>query len=61
MSATLKIRRWMRRHVDEYRDQRTGEVNLTALVEAWDRTCADGDATLDDDHPAWVVAAEFVS
>lgn len=52
------IKRWMRAHLDEYRDPRTGEVNLTELVEAWDRECADGGATLDSDHIAWEIATK---
>ena len=55
------IRSWMRRSVDKYRDGRTGEVNLTALVEGWDRACDTGGATLDSDHIAWEVATEFTS
>lgn len=52
------IKRWMRANLDEHRDPKTGEVNLTELVEAWDRECADGGATLDPDHIAWEIAAE---
>jgi hypothetical protein len=50
------IRDWMRAHVEEHRDGRTGEVNHTALVDAWDRDCAGGEVTLDHDHPAWDIA-----
>lgn len=52
-----QIRRWMLSHIEEHRDPKTGEVNSTELVEAWDRTCSDGGATLDPDHIAWDVAA----
>lgn len=50
------IRAWMTRNKEDYRDGRTGEINLTALVEGWDCACADGGATLDSDHIAWDVA-----
>lgn len=56
--SRASISRWMRGNLDDYRDPRTGEVNLTALVEGWDSTCADGGATLDQDHPAWEIAVE---
>ncbi len=56
-----QIARWMRAHKGEHVDRLTGEVNLTALVEAWDRACADGGATLDPDHIAWEVAAEVAA
>jgi hypothetical protein len=52
------IRAWMQAHVGEHRDVRTGEINLTALVENWDHCCADGGVTLDPDHPAWEIAAQ---
>lgn len=57
--SRTSIVRWMAIHADEYRDGRTGEVNTTALVEAWDSACADGGATLDSDHIAWDVAVRF--
>lgn len=56
-----QIARWMRTHKGEHVDRLTGEVNLTALVEAWDRACADGGATLDRDHIAWEVAVEVAA
>jgi hypothetical protein len=56
-----QIARWMRAHKGEHVDRLTGEVNLTALVEAWDRACADGGATLDRDHIAWEVAVEVAA
>ena len=46
-------------NMKDYRDRRTGELNLTDMVEAWDRACADGEATLDPDHIAWDVAASL--
>lgn len=56
-----QIVRWMRAHKAEHVDRLTGEVNLTALVEEWDRACADGGATLDRDHIAWDIAVEVAS
>ncbi len=56
-----QIARWMRAPKSEHVDRLTGEVNLTALVEAWDRACADGGATLDRDHIAWEVAVEVAA
>ena len=56
-----QIAHWMRAHKAEHVDRLTGEVNLTALVEEWDRACADGGATLDRDHIAWDIAVEVVS
>lgn len=52
------IRRWMEDNIDEHIDLRTGEADLTGLVEDWDRTCADGAATLDEGHPAWDIAID---
>ena len=57
--SRASIRRWMLAHKEVYRDRRTGELNLTEMVEAWDRVCADGGATLDPDHLAWDVAASL--
>ena len=51
------IRAWMKRHADEHREG--GEVNLTNLVEAWDRACSTGAATMDPGHVAWEVAIHF--
>lgn len=51
------IRRWMLMYLVEHRDA-SGEVNLTALVEAWDHDQDSGEATLDEHHPAWDVAVE---
>lgn len=58
MADERAIRSWMRAHAREFADPRTGEINCTALVEEWDRSCADGGATLDPDHPAWEIAVE---
>ncbi len=49
---------WMRNHCSEYRDNTTGEVNYTLLVEAWDSERSDGESTLDPNHPAWDWAIE---
>ena len=57
--SRASIRRWMLAHKEEHRDRLTGELNLTEMVEAWDRACADGGATLDPDHIAWDVAASL--
>lgn len=57
--SRASIRRWMLANMEDYRDRRTGEINLTDLVEAWDRACADGGVTLDPDHIAWDVAASL--
>ena len=55
--SRASIRRWMLANMEDYRDRRPGELNLTEMVEAWDRVCADGGSTLDPDHIAWDVAA----
>jgi len=52
-----EIKAWMRRNVKNFVDE-CGEVNYTSMVEAWDRECADGGATLDPNHVAWEVATE---
>lgn len=52
------IRRWMSANIADHVDE-CNEVNATALVEAWDRECADGSATLDMDHVAWEVASQL--
>ncbi len=51
------IRVWMNRNVRDHLDE-CGEVNCTSLVEAWDAECDSGEATLDEDHPAWTIAYE---
>jgi hypothetical protein len=43
----------------EHIDAKTGELNSTTLVEAWDNACADGGATLDPDHIAWEIAVSI--
>lgn len=59
--SRASIQRWMLANKEDYRDRRTGELNCTELVEAWDRACADGGSTLDSDHIAWDVAASLES
>jgi len=54
-----EIRRWMLDNRDDYIDPKTGELNATELVEAWDRACANGGATLDPDHIAWDIAVSL--
>lgn len=56
--TVVSIRRWMLANAEAHKDARTGEINCTSLVEAWDRDVAGGGATLDMDHPAWSVAVE---
>ena len=60
MDALLRrsLRRWFLANKARHTDSATGDVNLTSLVEDWDRTCAGGRATLDPDHLAWEIAAE---
>ncbi len=57
--SRAEIRRWMVANQADYIDPKTGELNWTALVEAWDRSCADGGATLDPDHIAWEIAVSL--
>lgn len=52
-----EIKAWMKRNVKNFVDE-CGEVDYTSMVEAWDRECSDGAATLDPDHVAWEVATE---
>ena len=47
----------MRRNAYRFVDQ-CNEVNCTLMVEEWDAEEADGEATLDADHPAWDIAVE---
>ena len=51
------IKSWMRRNVDRFID-RHGEVDCTAMVEAWDLETRDGGETTDPDHVAWYIATE---
>lgn len=51
-----QILRWMRQNKPRFTNGRTGEVNCTEMVEAWDREEADGAQTLDSDHMAWELA-----
>jgi hypothetical protein len=53
------IRIWMKANANQFTDRQTGELNTTALVEAWDIECANGSATLDPNHPAWDIASQF--
>lgn len=54
-----QIRGWMYRNLETFVYAKTGEVDCTAMVEAWDRECASGGDTLDPDHVAWEIAAEL--
>jgi len=54
-----QIKAWMSANRDDFIDARTGEINLTGLVEAWDSAEGTGDETLDEDHPAWGIAVEI--
>lgn len=58
MDAKKDIQLWMMRNIKDHIDSKTGEVNCTSLVEAWDNECSTGEATLDEDHPAWDIAVE---
>ena len=49
-----QLRRLARSHID----RKTGELDMTALVEDWDQTWGDG-STTDPDHPAWTFALEL--
>lgn len=56
--------KWMRRHLEDHRDPRCGEINLTSLTEA----CAgafeadeEGGPLDDSDHWIWEVAVEVTS
>ena len=59
LNNTQSIRRWMKANAASFEDPRTGEVDLTAMVEAWDAEEGTGAETLDCDHQAWEIAAEF--
>lgn len=50
------IAAWMAENHHLFIDRSTEELNLTEMVEAWDRECCTGEATLDPDHIAWEVA-----
>lgn len=50
------IRSWMIKNADRFMDRRTGELNTTALTEAWDFETQTGGVTLDPNHEAWDVA-----
>jgi hypothetical protein len=49
------IQRWMDLNAERFRDE-CGEIDLTAMVEAWDAECSTGSATLNPHHPAWDIA-----
>lgn len=53
------IARWMTANLSRFVDRRTGEVDRTAMVEAWDLETQDGGVTTDPDHEAWTVAASL--
>lgn len=52
------IAAWMRANLDAHIDPQTGELNCTALVEAWDIEKSTGGVTLDPNHPAWEIAVK---
>ena len=52
------IRNWMLENIEEFVDEKTGEVDCTDMVETWDREVCDGEQTLDGDHIAWSIAVE---
>lgn len=60
MKIEKEIRRWMRANNERFVDRKTGEVNMTEMVETWDREQSTGGSTLDTNHVAWDVATEFV-
>ena len=56
-----KVRTWMRIHLEEYRDGRTGEINLTTMCEdaATEFGMNEEGGPLDDDtHWIWDVSVE---
>jgi hypothetical protein len=58
------VRSWMRRHLEEHRECRTGDVNLTALCEAAADAfdVKDEGGPLDDgNHWIWNVAYNVMS
>jgi len=56
-NTSAAIRKWMQNNVAQYLDE-CGEVNCTALTEAWDSACSTGEATLDSNHEAWDIAVD---
>ncbi len=57
MKTRKEIVDFMRREAREHIDPKTGEVNCTSLVEAWDASEGTGSETIDDPHhPAWEIA-----
>jgi hypothetical protein len=53
-----QIRKWMLNNAERFMDRHTGEINCTALTEAWDSETQNGAVTLDPDHVAWDVAVQ---
>lgn len=51
---------WMLRNAHRFADS-CGEVDCTAMVEAWDFETEDGSVTRDSDHKAWDVAIEVAT
>jgi hypothetical protein len=58
MKTADEIRRWMLAHGTEHIDNRTNELNMTSLVEAWDEAEGTGEETLDENHIAWEIAVD---
>ena len=52
------IRSWMLANAHKHIDPKTREVDMTALVEDWDRSCASGKDTMNTEHEAWYVAVD---
>ena len=48
----------MRDNLHRFIDLKTDEPDLTEMVEIWDIEESNGEATLDNDHPAWTIAFE---
>lgn len=59
MTDPKEIRRWMRLNVERFIDKKTGEVDMTRMVEVWELEATAGEGTTDPDHPAWFVAAKI--
>jgi hypothetical protein len=50
------IRKWMQLNLSLFVDE-CDEVDLTSMVEEWDRVCGSGGDTTDPNHIAWDVAS----
>jgi len=59
LTNSTKILSWMRANAKDHIDPKTGELNCTALVEAWDAAEGTGKETLQHSHPAWDLAVEI--